>query len=102
MSAWVYSGPAQFAVLSPIAMGKSSLQILLAASLMNLRFLPMSTALAPYFRGVRLRSLLSAAQFIVASSFVIPYLHFRKSPSPETALLPIRLPTMDKAISRSF
>ena len=45
---------------------------------MNLRFLPMSTALAPYFRGVRLRSLLSAAQFIVASSFVIPYLHFRQ------------------------
>ena len=38
MSAWVYSGPAQFAVLSPIAAGKSSLQILLAASLMNLSF----------------------------------------------------------------
>src|SRR5207302_245055 len=58
MSAWVYSGPAQFTVLAPIAAGKSSLQILLAASLVNLRFLPMSTALAPYFRGVRPRRLL--------------------------------------------
>lgn len=78
MSAWVYSGPAQFAVLSPIAAGKSSLQILLAATLMNLRFLPMSTALAPYFRGVGVWRLLPAAQFIVASSFVIPYLRFRQ------------------------
>jgi predicted branched-subunit amino acid permease len=78
MSAWVYSGPAQFAVLAPIAAEKSSLQILLAASLMNLRFLPMSTALAPYFRGVRLWRLLPAAHFIVASSFVIPYLRFRQ------------------------
>jgi predicted branched-subunit amino acid permease len=78
MSAWVYSGPAQFTVLAPIAAGKSSLQILLAASLVNLRFLPMSTALAPYFRGVRPRRLLVAAHFIVASSFIIPYLHFRQ------------------------
>jgi predicted branched-subunit amino acid permease len=78
MSAWVYSGPAQFTVLAPIAAGKSSLQILLAASLVNLRFLPMSTALAPYFRGVRPRRLLAAAHFIVASSFIIPYLRFRQ------------------------
>jgi predicted branched-subunit amino acid permease len=78
MSAWVYSGPAQFTVLAPIAAGKSSLQILLAASLVNLRFLPMSTALAPYFRGVRPRRLLVAAHFIVASSFIIPYLRFRQ------------------------
>ena len=58
MSAWVYSGPAQFAMLAPIAEGKSSLQILLAASVINLRFLPMSAALAPYFRGAPLRRLL--------------------------------------------
>jgi predicted branched-subunit amino acid permease len=43
MSAWVYSGPGQFAVLVPLAEGKSSLQVLLAGFLMNLRFLPMST-----------------------------------------------------------
>jgi predicted branched-subunit amino acid permease len=78
MSAWVYSGPAQFAMLAPLAEGKSSLQILLAASVINLRFLPMSAALAPYFRGAPLRRLLGAAQFIVASSFIVPYLRFRR------------------------
>ena len=53
MSAWVYSGPAQFAVLVPLAEGKSAFQVLVAGALMNLRFLPMSTALAPFFRGVK-------------------------------------------------
>ena len=29
MSAWVYSGPAQFAVLGPLSEGKSALQVLM-------------------------------------------------------------------------
>lgn len=33
MSAWVYSGPAQFAVLEPLASGKSALQVLIAGLL---------------------------------------------------------------------
>jgi predicted branched-subunit amino acid permease len=32
MSAWVYSGPAQFAILAPLAEGKSALQVLSPAS----------------------------------------------------------------------
>jgi predicted branched-subunit amino acid permease len=78
MSAWVYSGPAQFAVLEPLASGKSSLQVLIAGFLMNLRFLPMSAALAPYFAGVRRIKLLLACHFVSASSFIVPYLHFQK------------------------
>ncbi len=78
MSAWVYSGPAQFAVLAPLASGKSALQVILAASLVNLRFLPMSTALAPFFKNVRRTRLFCAAHFISASSFIIPYLQFQK------------------------
>ena len=39
MSAWVYSGPAQFAVLGPLTEGKSALQVLAAGTLMNLAFL---------------------------------------------------------------
>src|ERR671918_2559097 len=77
LSAWVYSGPAQFAVLEPLASGKSSLQIVIAAFLMNLRFLPMSTALAPYFRGVQRFKLLLSCHFVSASSFIVPYLHFQ-------------------------
>ena len=78
MSAWVYSGPAQFAVLDPLSSGKSALQVLLVAFVINLRFLPMSMALAPFFTGVRKRVLLFASQFISASSFVVPYLQFQR------------------------
>ena len=78
MSAWVYSGPAQFAVLGPLAEGKSALQVLIAGFLMNLRFLPMSTALAPYFRGVKRLPLLIASHVVTASSFIVPYLQFQK------------------------
>jgi predicted branched-subunit amino acid permease len=78
MSAWVYSGPAQFAVLGPLAEGKSALQVLVAGFLMNLRFLPMSTALAPYFRGAKRWQLLLSAHVISASSFIVPYLQFQK------------------------
>jgi predicted branched-subunit amino acid permease len=78
MSAWVYSGPAQFAVLAPLAEGKSSLQVLVAGFLMNLRFLPMSAALAPYFRGVKRTPLLFASHVVSASSFIVPYVQFQK------------------------
>lgn len=78
MSAWVYSGPAQFAVLGPLAEGKSALQVLVAGFLMNLRFLPMSTALAPFFRGLKGWQLLVASHVISASSFIVPYMQFQK------------------------
>ena len=78
MSAWVYSGTAQFAVLAPLAEGKSSLQVLVAGFLMNLRFLPMSAALAPYFHGVNRLSLLLSSHVVSASSFIVPYLQFQK------------------------
>jgi predicted branched-subunit amino acid permease len=78
MSAWVYSGPAQFAVLEPLATGQSSLQVLIAGTLMNLRFLPMSAALAPYFAGTRRLKLLLSCHFVSASSFIVPYLQFQK------------------------
>ncbi|MGH7927062.1 MAG: AzlC family ABC transporter permease, partial [Candidatus Binatia bacterium] len=78
MSAWVYSGPAQFAVLVPLSEGKSALQVLIAGSLMNLRFLPMSTTLAPFFRGIERLPLLLASHVVSASSFIVPYLQFQK------------------------
>lgn len=78
MSAWVYSGPAQFAVLAPLAEGKSTLQVIVAGFLMNLRFLPMSAALAPFFHGVKRFPLLLASHVISASSFIVPYLQFHK------------------------
>ena len=85
LSAWVYSGPAQFAVLGPLAEGKSALQVLVAGTLMNLRFLPMSTALAPFFRGVRRLPLLLSSHVISASSFIVPYLQFQKERESEAS-----------------
>jgi predicted branched-subunit amino acid permease len=92
MSAWVYSGPAQFAVLAPLAEGKSALQVLIAGFLMNLRFLPMSAALAPFFRGVKRPALLLASHVISASSFIIPYMQFQKERLPP----PVSSPASDR------
>src|SRR5262245_42580166 len=78
MSAWVYSGPAQFAVLAPLAEGSSAATVLLAGFLMNLRFLPMSAALAPFFRGAKRLPLLIASHVVSASSFIVPYPQFQK------------------------
>ena len=78
MSAWVYSAPAQFAVLAPLAEGKSAATVLIAGLLMNLRFVPMSMALAPFFRGVRHWPLLISSHVVSASSFIVPYLQFQK------------------------
>ena len=91
MSAWVYSGPAQFAVLGPLAENKSSLQVLVAGFLMNLRFLPMSTALAPFFRGVKRLPLLLASHVVSASSFIVPYLQFQKERDGMTGAAPAEL-----------
>jgi branched chain amino acid efflux pump len=83
MSACVYSGPAQFAVLAPLAEGKSALQVLVAGTLMNLRFLPMSTALAPFFSGVKRLTLLLSSHVVSASSFIVPFLQFQKERQSE-------------------
>jgi predicted branched-subunit amino acid permease len=78
MSALVYAGPAQYAVVEPLALGKPAAQIIIATVLMNLRFLPMSAAMAPYFRRVKRTRLLWASHFISASSFVVPYVRFQR------------------------
>ncbi len=79
MSMLVYAGPAQFAAVDPLGAGRPALQILLATFLINLRFLVMSSAIAPYFRGVKRAGLLFCLHFLSASSFVISYAHFQKT-----------------------
>ncbi len=79
MSVLVYAGPAQFAALDPLAAGRPALQILLATFLINLRFLVMSSAIAPYFRRAKRASLLFCLHFLSASSFIISYTHFQKA-----------------------
>jgi predicted branched-subunit amino acid permease len=70
MSVVVFSGAAQFAALSVLAAGGGALAAIVAGLLLNLRFLPMSFALAPALRG---RPLVRAAQgqALVDPSFAI-------------------------------
>jgi len=78
MSASVFAAPAQFAALQPLASGKPTLQIFLITFLINLRFLVMSAAIAPYFRGIKRTVLLFSSHLISISTFILPYVHFQK------------------------
>lgn len=78
MSALVFAAPAQFAALEPLASGKPALQILLVTFLINLRFLVMSAAIAPYFGRVRRAALLLSSHLISVSTFILPYVYFQK------------------------
>jgi predicted branched-subunit amino acid permease len=51
---------------------------------MNLRFLPMSMALAPFFSGVNRLPLFFASHVISASSFIVPYLQFQNEPAADS------------------
>ncbi len=83
MSALVYGGPSQFAALDPLGAGKPALQILLTTFLINIRFLPMSASLAPYFRYARGVRLFVAAHLVSPSSFILTHLYAQKS-SPDS------------------
>ena len=78
MSALVFAAPAQFAALEPLASGKPALQILLITFLINLRFLVMSAAIAPYFGRIKRAVLALSSHLISISTFIIPYVHFQK------------------------
>ena len=50
-SALVFAGAAQFAALSVLAAGGGAVPAILAGILLNLRFLPMAVAIAPWLKG---------------------------------------------------
>jgi 4-azaleucine resistance transporter AzlC len=70
MSVFVFAGAAQFAALSVLAAAGGAGPAILAGALLNLRFLPMGFAIAPYMRG---RALKRAAQgqLVVDASWAI-------------------------------
>ena len=70
MSILVFSGGAQFAVLSVLQAHGTAAAATAAGLLMNARWLPMSLALAPSLSGGRMRRSVDA-QAIVDASFVI-------------------------------
>ncbi len=66
-SAIVFSGSAQFAVLTALAGGGAALPAVAAAALINARFLPMGVAVAPSLRGGRLRRAVEGQAVVDAS-----------------------------------
>lgn len=70
MSAIVFAGSAQFAALGILAAGGGVGAAVVAASLMNARFLPMGLAVGPSLRGGRARRALEG-QAVVDSSWAM-------------------------------
>jgi 4-azaleucine resistance transporter AzlC len=67
MSVIVCSGAAQFAALTVLLAGGGALPAILAAMLMNARWLPMGLAFGPYFKGGPLRRALESNALVDAS-----------------------------------
>jgi 4-azaleucine resistance transporter AzlC len=70
MSATTFAGAAQFAATSVLRDGGTVIAAVAAAVLLNLRYLAISVAIAPAFRGSRLRRLIEG-QLIVDESWAV-------------------------------
>src|SRR3954465_11118487 len=67
MSAIVYAGAAQFTAIAILASGGTVAAAVVAAALMNTRYLPMGAAVAPSLPGGPLRRALQAQTLVDAS-----------------------------------
>jgi 4-azaleucine resistance transporter AzlC len=67
MSAFVYAGAAQFAAVAILGQGGSVLAAVLAAMLMNARYLAMGVAIGPSLKGGRVRRALEGQAVVDAS-----------------------------------
>lgn len=70
MSATTFAGSAQFAVVSVLGGGGGPLTAILAALLLNARYLPIGVSVAPYLRGGALNRF-GRAQLVVDESWAI-------------------------------
>ena len=78
MTLLVFAGPAQFAMIEVGAQTGLLLPVISVGVLVNLRFLVMSMTLTSIFDNVPRWVLLSWAQFISASSFLVTFFESRK------------------------
>jgi 4-azaleucine resistance transporter AzlC len=70
MSATTFAGSAQFAVLSVLSAGGNAVAAILAAVLLNLRYLPIGVSVAPSMRSGLFRRFL-ASQLVVDESWAV-------------------------------
>lgn len=67
MSAFVYAGAAQFAAVAILGQGGSVLAAVVAAALMNARYIAMGVAIGPSLKGGRVRRALEGQSVVDAS-----------------------------------
>lgn len=67
MSAFVYAGAAQFAAVAILSQGGSVLAAVIAAALMNARYIAMGVAIGPSLKGGRVRRALEGQSVVDAS-----------------------------------
>jgi predicted branched-subunit amino acid permease len=77
MTALMFAGPAQFAVMSLLVAGKPAAEALLAVLVINFRFFIMALNLLPTFRGVPLLRVLVGVPMLSASTFAVTQLGAR-------------------------
>ena len=66
-SAFVFAGAAQFAALAVLAAGGGAVPAIVAGILLNLRFVPMAVAIAPWIRGGPLKRAVFGSAIVDAS-----------------------------------
>lgn len=89
MSVLVFAGSAQFICVAMITAGASSLAMIAATFIINLRHLLMSSALAVYLQGVNRGFLAFFSYGITDESFATNMAHFRKGPWDKLAALTV-------------
>lgn len=72
----VFAAPAQFAIVDLVA-DHAWLAVLITTTIVNFRFVVMSAALLPHFKGEGRMSLLTSIQFLTASTFAVAFPRLR-------------------------
>lgn len=81
LTAIVYAAPAQFAIVEIAGTAPAAVaQMIVAAILINLRFVVMSMTLSHLFPRVRRGRLLVSAQFVAASAYLLTFFRSRRAP----------------------
>ncbi|MBI5177867.1 MAG: AzlC family ABC transporter permease [Nitrospinae bacterium] len=82
-TALVFAAPAQYAVVDMAGSAAALWQFIAVGSLVNLRFFVWGLAMSHFVRHVPPRRMLPWAQFVAASTFLLPLFDKRKNPSAD-------------------
>lgn len=83
VSAFVFAGSSQIAMVQMIAQGSDPVSIIFTVLIINLRHFLMAASISPYLKDVPVRVKMVNAYFMTDESYGVTYTHFQKNkPSP--------------------